>query len=305
MIDLLNSSLRLATPLIFASMGGLICEKAGIATICLEGIILVSAFTSAVADFYFHSPVLSVLLGVLSGGAFMLFHAGLTIKSRADQIVSGVAVNLLASGLTPLLTKALFQNSTNTPSLPGALRLSVWSIPFLSRIPLVGSLFEHLSLVFLALILPFLISLLVYKTRFGLRLSSAGDGPEALRTAGVSVERIRVQALLLGGWITSVAGVYLAIGQSSQFTRDMSAGRGFIALAALIFGNWRPIPVFLACLFFGFTESLEIYLQSSEFFSNALPVQFIQSLPYLITLVLLVASGSKSQPPLAIANKED
>lgn len=303
MIELLNSSLRLATPLIFASMGGLLCEKAGIATICLEGIILISAFTSAVTDFYFQSPLLSVLLGCFAGGAFMLCHAGLTVKARADQIVSGVAINLLASGLTPLLTKAFFQNSTNTPSLPASIRLSVWSVPLLSGLPVIGSLFSHLSLVFLALILPFFISLLINKTRFGLRLVSAGDGPEALRNAGVSVDKIRLQALLFGGWIASLAGIYLAIGQSSQFTRDMSAGRGFIALAALIFGKWRPVPVLLACLLFGFTEALEIYLQSSDFFSSFLPVQFIQSLPYLITLLLLVSAGGKSQPPLALGKQ--
>ncbi|NDG25922.1 MAG: ABC transporter permease [Proteobacteria bacterium] len=202
--------------------------------------------------------------------------------------------------MTPLLMKLLFSNSTNTPSLPQENRFLPVFIPFLSSFPIIRHFSNHLSLVYLAILLPFVIQITLTNTRWGLRLIAAGDGPEALVTSGVSLNHTRFVALFLGGCLMAFSGSYLAIGHSSQFIRDMSAGRGFIALAAIIIGKWQPIPTLVACVFFGFTDALQIELQSSEMLNLILPAQFIQSLPYVISLVVLVFAMGRAKPPLAI-----
>ena len=216
----------------------------------------------------------------------MSVHSFLTVKAKADQIVSGVAVNLLAAGLTPILTKILFKSPTNTFSIPMDQRCN------------------SLLLIFLAFVIPFVIHFIAYKTGFGLRLLAAGDGPEALQTAGVSPQKVRYWAMALGGAVVSFGGTYLSTAHASQFTRDMSAGRGFIALAALIFGKWKPIPAFLTCLFFGFTDALQIQLQSNPIFESKIPVQALQILPYVITLLVLVGFIGSARPPLAIGKAD-
>lgn len=296
MMELLASTLRLSTPLLFAGLGGLLCERSGIATICLEGVMLVAAFVAATVDAYTHEPTLSLAAGMAAGSLTMAIHALLCITTRADQIVSGVAVNLFAAGITPILTKALFGSPTNTQSLDIADRFQPWDF---------GSpLLNHPTLVYCALLLPFLLHFLLYRTRFGLRLLAAGDGPEALLTAGVSFRKVRWRALLLGGAVASLGGTYLAIAHASQFTRDMTAGRGYIALTALIFGKWRPLPTLFACLFFGLADALQIQLQSVEWNGATVPVQAIQALPYLITLFVLVGFVGNSRPPLAIGRRD-
>jgi len=285
MIELIQSSLRLSTPLVFAALGGLLCERAGVATICLEGVLLISAFTAATVDVFTSSPLTSILVGMIAGSAFMGLHALLTQKAKADHIISGVAINILAAGLPPLLSQAWFGSSTNTPSVPSNARLS------------------EPAIISAALILPLAMHYLIYRTSFGLRLRSAGDGPEALQTSGISVGRVRTLALLLGGALTSLGGSYLSIGHSSQFLRDMTAGSGFIALAAIIFGKWRPIPVFLASLFFGFTEALPMILQGVTWRGLSIPVQWIQAIPYVLTLGILVTTVGSARPPRAIGSK--
>jgi len=295
-IELLASTLRLSTPLLFAALGGLLCERSGIATICLEGVMLVSAFTAATVDAYTHDPALSLVVGMMAGALTMALHAFLSITTRADQIVSGVAVNLFAAGITPILTKAFFGSPTNTQSLEVADRFQPWDFG--------NALFNQPTLVYLALALPFFLHFTLYRTRFGLRLLAAGDGPESLLTAGVSFRKVRWKALLLGGAIASLGGTYLSIAHASQFTRDMTAGRGYIALTALIFGKWRPIPTLFACLFFGLADASQIQLQSMEWNGGTVPVQAIQALPYVVTLLVLVGFVGKSQPPLAIGRRE-
>ncbi|MFM8270413.1 MAG: ABC transporter permease [Pseudomonadota bacterium] len=277
MIEIFFSSLRLATPLVYAALGGLLGERSGVATICLEGVLLISAFTAASVDSLTSDPFLSVLAAMIAGATFMGLHGFLTQKAHVEPIISGVAINLLAAGLPPVLSQAWFGSSTNTPSIPSSARLS------------------ELLVVILALVLPWVIHYLVYQTRFGLRIRSAGDGPQALETAGVSPVRVRIYALLLGGALTSLGGSYLSIGHSSQFLRDMSAGNGFIALAAIIFGKWRPIPVFLAALFFGFTQSLPMVLQGVVWNGFTLPIHWIQAVPYVLTLVILVSTAKATR----------
>jgi ABC-type uncharacterized transport system permease subunit len=305
MTEMIASTLRLATPLIFAALGGLICERSGIATICLEGVLLFSAWTAATVGYFTGNPYFALTCGMVAGTVLIAVHAFLTVTSRSDQIISGVVVNLLALGLTPLISKVLFGSPTNTPSLTIEQRLGVWKIPGLSSIPEVGqALFSHSGLVYLSWILPFALHYFLYRTRWGLRLNAAGDNPEALETCGVPFRRVRWLAILTGGALASLGGVYLSISHASQFTRGMSAGRGFIALTAVIFGKWRPLPTFFACLFFGLTDALQIQLQSTSLGDTLLPVQLVQALPYIITLVVLVGFVGRSKAPLALGIRQ-
>lgn len=285
MFELFESSLRLSTPLLFAALGGFLCERSGIATICLEGVMLTSAWTAAVVNYYSHDPYLAAVAALFVGAFTMTLHAALVIHGKADQIVSGVAVNLFAAGITPVLNKTFFGSPTNSAS-----------IPLNERMP-------EMFLVVLALGVPFLTHFFAYRTGLGLRLVASGDGPEALRTQGVSPERVRYAALFFGGMVVSLGGTYLSIAHASQFTRDMTAGRGFIALAALIFGKWRPLPTLFACLFFGFTDALQIRLQSVSVFGTTFPVQFVQAFPYAVTLIVLIGFMGKARPPLSIGRR--
>lgn len=286
MFDWIASSLRLATPLLFAAMGGLLCERAGIATICLEGVMLVAAFTAAATTFYFGNPWVGMCAGLLAGMIAMLLHAFLSVTAKSDRIISAVAINILAAGMTPFLCKVFFTSATNTAALSMENRLPAFPI------------------MALALILPFIVNYFLKRTSWGMWLSSAGDGPKALETCGIPVSRVRYAALAAGGLLTSLGGIYLATCHASQFTRDMTAGRGFIALAALIFGKWKPIPTLFACLFFGLTDSLQIQLQSVTFQGFEVPVQLLQALPYLITLFVLVGFVGEAKPPAAILKNE-
>jgi len=244
----------------------------------LEGALLVSAFSAAVVGHYTGQATLSILAAMLTSAGFMFLHAFFTQNKKMDHIISGVALNLLAAGITPLLCKLLFDNTTNTPSLASEMRIRNLYPFFLG-----------------ALSLPFLIHFLLYYTRYGLRLRGAGDGPEAVMTAGLSVKKIRTSALILGGILVSFGGSYLSIAHSDQFIRDMTAGKGFIALAAILFGKWRPIPTLFACLLFAFMETLQLTLQTFEWNGFTFPVQWVQAFPYVLALLVLVSAVGTSQ----------
>jgi len=276
MIELMSSSARLATPLIFAAMGGLLCERSGIVTICLEGILLISAFTAALAGFYTQNPTICILIGMLTGCFAMMLHWFFTQVLRVEAIISGVAINLIALGTTPLVSQVLFENSNNTPSVQFP---PSWTDPA--------------GLVFFAFLLPFLVFPFLGRTVFGLNLRAAGENPDAFRSLGGSTLRIRFFTSLLAGALVALGGVYLSTGHSSQFIREMTAGRGFIALAAVIFGKWQPIRVFIACWFFGFCENIPMILGSQAGTSPFLPTQWIQMIPYVFTLGLLILSHPK------------
>ncbi len=304
MDELLASTLRLATPLLFAAMGGLLAERAGIATICLEGALVLAAWFAAVVNLSSHSPWVATAAGMLAGAFALGLHSLLVQHGKTGAIVSGVAVNFFCSGITPVLNKAFYGSATNTPAIPMEIRFSAWPIPGLSQIPFLGKVFfEHKPLVYLALLLPFAVHIFLTRTGPGLRLWAAGDGAMALRAAGGSVVRVRWWSLLLAGAVVSFGGTFLSISHSSQFTRDMSAGRGFIALAAVIFGKWRPLPAAAACLLFGLVDALQIRLQSTQIFGFSFPVQFIQVFPYVVTLVVLLGWVGSSRPPKAIVEE--
>jgi simple sugar transport system permease protein len=277
------STLRLATPLVLAALGGLFSERAGIVNIALEGTMLAGAFTAAALTYAAGSPWVGLLGGIGAGLLIAMIHALACIRYRADQVVSGTAINILMAGVPGFLSGALFLSSGSTPQLQKE------------------QLIPYTPMVMAGLLVP-LTWYVLYRTPFGLRLRAVGENPEAADAAGVSVASIRYAGVLLSGVLAGIAGAYLSIGQSSLFTRNMTSGRGFIALAALIFGKWRPVQTLLACLLFGLTEAVSIQMQGVVKLPSGedIPVQFIQMVPYLLTIVVLAGFIGQSRPPRAL-----
>jgi ABC-type uncharacterized transport system permease subunit len=289
-VGLLLSAMRLATPLLLAALGGLYSERAGVINIALEGLMLAGAFTAAAMTWWAGSPLVGLVSAVLAGAAIAGIHAVACIRYRADQVVSGTAINILMLGVPALLSGAFFLSSGSTPQVPKE-NLLPWT-----------------PIIIAAVLVP-LTYYVLYYTPFGLRLRAVGENPEAADAAGVSVKGMRYAAVLISGALAGIGGAYLSIGQSSLFTRNMSAGRGFIALAALIFGKWRPVQTMLACLLFGFTEAFAIQIQGKHYTFSLLglnvndweiPNQFVQILPYLLTIVVLAGFIGNSRAPRAI-----
>ncbi|HLL75829.1 MAG TPA: ABC transporter permease [Pyrinomonadaceae bacterium] len=277
----LASTIRLATPLLLAALGGLYSERAGVINIALEGLMLAGAFTAAAVTHWAGSPVVGLLAAIMAGVAVALIHAVACIRFRADQVVSGTAINILMIGIPAMISGAFFLSSGSTPQIPRE-NLIPWTPIFVG--------FALVAVTWYVL----------YRTPFGLRLRAVGEHPAAADAAGVSVTRVRYLAVMLSGALAAIGGAYLSIGQSSLFTRNMAAGRGFIALAALIFGKWRPVPTMLACLLFGFTEALAIQLQGVRFGEEEIPNQFIHIIPYVLTIVVLAGFIGTSRAPRAL-----
>lgn len=289
-IALIFSTIRLATPLIFAALGGLFSERAGVINIALEGLMLAGAFTAAVATYELHNPFLGFAIGMVAGGALAVIYAVACIKFQADQVVAGMAINFLMIGLPALISGAVYDSSGSTPQIDKA-----WQLP---------NYFNSISLAsIIAFALIPICWYVMYKTPFGLRIRAAGENPQAADAAGVNVIRLRYVAVIISGLLAAAGGAYLSIGQSSLFTRNMTAGRGFIALAALILAKWRPVPVLVACLFFGFTEAVAIQVQGASWAKingEDIPVQFIQIIPYVLTIIVLAGFIGLSRAPKAL-----
>lgn len=286
---LLFSAIRLATPLIYAALGGLFSERSGVINIALEGLMLAGAFTAAVATYELHNPYLGLLLGMAAGGVLALVYAIAVIKFQADQVVAGMAINFLMFGLPALISGAVYDSSGSTPQLDKAWQMAnYWNNISIASI--------------LVFILVPIVWYVLYKTPFGLRLRAVGENPEAADAAGVGVLKMRYVAVTISGVLAAAGGAYLSTGQSSLFTRNMTAGRGFIALAALILAKWRPVPVLVACLFFGFTEALSIQVQGVIKMPSGedVPVQFIQMIPYVLTIIVLAGFIGLSRAPKAL-----
>lgn len=280
--QLLSSTLRVSTPLIFAALGGMFSERAGVVNIALEGMMLMGAFGAAVGTFAMHSPWLGSACGVGAGVALAAIYALFVIRLRANQIVSGMAINMLAMGLTPFLCKILYDVTGSTPAIP------------------ISERFQSAPL-FLSWILVAICWFWMKFTPSGLWVNFAGEHPEALDAAGIRVNRVRWLAVLASGALAGMGGASLSVFLSSSFSRDMTAGRGFMALAALIFGKWKPLPTAMACLLFGFAEAVEIRLQGVTLLGTQLiPVQFIQILPYLVTIFVLAGFVGHSRAPKAL-----
>jgi simple sugar transport system permease protein len=295
-VTLIASTIRLSTPLILAALEGLYSERGGVINIALEGIMLAGAFTAAAVTVYSHNPWIGLLAAIAAGTLVALIHGLATIKYRADQVVSGTAINILFLGVPALLSGALFDSTGATPQLPREQVLPDFTIFAAERWPLLASVFNQKPLVYLALLAVPATWYLLRHTRFGLRLRAVGENPEAADTAGVSVIGMRFGGVLISGALAALGGAYLSIGQNSLFTRNMTAGRGFIALAALIFGKWNPVGAFLACVLFGFAEAVAIRMQGTV----NIPNQFIQLIPYVLTMVVLAGLIRRATPPRSL-----
>ena len=290
---LLASTIRNSTPLIFAALGGMFSERSGVVNIGLEGLMLISAFAGVVGAHLTGSALVGLGFGIAAGLFFALIHALMCITFEADQIISGTAIILLALGGTGFLMVQIFGSGGTSPRVPG---FEDVAIPLLSDIPLIGpALFNQSLLVYLMYLLIPITWFVVFRTPFGLRLRATGEAPEAVDTAGVSVIRMRYYGVALSGILAACGGVYLSMGILSAFTEGMTNGRGFIALAALIFGRWNPIGAAGAALLFGF--ALAVTYQVPQ---EVIPIEFIQMLPYVLTIVALAAFGGRAIAPAAI-----
>jgi simple sugar transport system permease protein len=362
-ISLLFSTIRLATPLVLAALGGLYSERSGVINIALEGLMLAGAFTAASVTYYAHSPWVGLGAAILAGAAVAFVIAFACIRCKADQVVTGTGINILFIGLPAVLSGALFLSSGSTPQIPKEDLLPTLNRLLPGFLPQWRILTDVSVISLLALLVVLVTGYVLYRTPFGLRLRAVGENPEAADAAGVGVNRIRYIGVILSGALAGLGGAYLSIGQSSLFTRNMAAGRGFIALAALIFGKWRPVQTMLACLLFGFADAVTIQLQgvpvsivgviqvavgiavllivwlilhllsfakrnrlleflaalcaavvawwifyfaSRGYFARLaipaveIPVQFIQMIPYLVTIVVLAGFIGQSRAPRAL-----
>jgi len=293
---LIASTLRLSTPLIFAALGGLWSERAGVINIALEGMMLAGAFSAAAVTALTGNAWIGVGAALLAGLMVAWIHASATITWRADQVVSGTAINLLLLGIPALLSGAIFDSTGATPQLARDQVLPDLMVFDQRSSPILASVFNQKPLVYLAFLLLAGTAYLLARTSFGLRLRAVGENPEAADTAGVSVKRMRYAGVLLSGGLAALGGAYLSIGQNSLFTRNMTAGRGFIALAALIFGKWSPGGAVLACLLFGLAEAVAIRMEGTV----DLPTQLVQMIPYLLTIVALAGLIRRATPPKAL-----
>jgi general nucleoside transport system permease protein len=290
---LLASTIRNSTPLIFAALGGMFSERSGVVNIGLEGLMLISAFAGVVGAHLTGSALVGLGFGIAAGLFFALIHALMCITFEADQIISGTAIILLALGGTGFLMVQVFGSGGTSPRVPGFKEVP---IPLLSDIPVIGpALFNQSLLVYLMYLLIPITWFVVFRTPFGLRLRATGEVPEAVDTAGVSVARMRYYGVALSGILAACGGVYLSMGILSAFTEGMTGGRGFIALAALIFGRWNPIGAAGAALLFGFATA--VTFQAPQ---EVIPLEFIQMLPYVLTIVALAAFGGRAIAPAAI-----
>ncbi|WP_395677725.1 ABC transporter permease [Inquilinus sp.] len=307
-IALLDATLRTSTPLVLAALAGLFAERAGLVDIGLEGKMLAAAFASAAMAAYSGSAWAGLGMGVVVSVVLALLHGYASITHRGNQVVSGLAINILTSGLTVTLGIAWYQRGGQTPPLEGDARFQQITLPFadaLRDVPVVGPIWSdlisgHSILVYIAFLAVPLTAWVVYRTRFGLRLRAVGESPAAVDTAGISVARLRYQAMILTGILCGMAGTYLSVAQNASFGRDMTAGKGYLALAALIFAKWKPWPVMLTCLLFGLLDALEARLQGTIIPGfGEVPVQLIQALPYVLTVVLLAGFIGRATAPKA------
>lgn len=297
-VVLFASALRFTTPLLLAALGGLYSERAGIVNIALEGIMIFGALAAAVVAQQIQAPIVAaspeaavgwaawvgVLAAVVVGALVALLHAFVSIRYRADQVISGTAINLLAIGVPAVVLQVLYDNTTDSRAVPQA--LPSWGVSPLAFSPLT----------YLALLLVPVTAFVVYRTPFGLRVRATGESPQAAASVGVSVERTRYVAVVLSGVLAGLAGAFLSIGNLSQFTRNLTAGQGFIALAALIFGKWTPGGVLGASFLFGLSRALAIQVGGS----NLLPPAIVEVLPFVLTILVLAGFIGRATAPRAL-----
>lgn len=289
--SLVASTLRVSAPLVLCAMAGLLAERSGVVDLGLEGKMLFAAFAAAAAGVASNSLIVALLAACGVSILMSWLHGYACVSHRGDQVVSGMALNIIAAGLTVVLGIAWFKQGGQTPQLAEDVRLK----------PLGDGVLAQNGLVWITFVLVALVWWLVYRTRFGLRLRAVGENPHMVEAAGVSVLRLRYAALTMNGVLCGLAGAYLVLAQNASFGPNMTAGRGYMALAAMIFGQWRPVPALLACLLFGFLDTAAVRLQGVKIGDiGEIPVQLIQALPYVLTVVLLAGFIGRNVAPQAL-----
>jgi len=308
LLTVLDSTMRLSTPLLLACLAGLFSERAGIFDIGLEGKMLAAAFFSAAFAYVTGNVWLGLAAGIGASMLLSLLHGVASITFRGNQLISGVAINFLAAGMTVLIAQSWFKQGGRTPALLSGGRFENITLPFadaLSVVPIIGPFYKevvsgHTILVYVALLMVPLTWWVLFRTRFGLRLRAVGEAPEAVDTAGVSVIGMRYSAVIICGVLCGIAGAYMATGLQAGFVKDMTAGRGYIALAALIFAKWRPWYALSSCLLFGFLQAVALRPDLiQEYLGFEVQVQLLDALPYILTVVILAGFVGKAIPPRA------
>lgn len=308
LLQILDSTLRLATPLLLACLAGLYSERSGIFDIGLEGKMLMAAMATGAVAALTGSVWIGLLAGIAGAMLLAVVHGLASITFRGNQLISGVALNFVASGITVLIAQSLFRQGGRTPPLSGAARFNPIELPFaeaLRGVPVLGPFYAevlsgHTALVYVALLMVPVSWWALYRTRFGLRLRAVGENPASVDTAGISVVRLRYTAVAITGVLCGLAGAYMAAGLQAGFGREMTAGRGYIALAALIFAKWRPWYALWATLLFGFLQALALrgdVIKAAIGFD--IPVPALDALPYVLTVVVLAGVVGRAIPPRA------
>lgn len=297
-VHLFNTALRTATPLILAALGGLLSERVGVINIGLEGKMLMGAFAGAWAGLQFHNPWIGILFAILAGLLLASIHAYATQQWKADHVVSGVAINVLAAGLSTYLFRRLIEPLEQEGGSSVVMVFGSFEAKWLDSIPLLGGLLKGQNwMVVFAVLLPFVLHWTLKNTRWGLRVYAVGNDSVKSRTMGVPVVRMRYLGVLLSGVLAALAGAFLTLASTGQFRENMSAGKGFIALAALIFGRWSPLGAAAAAFGFAFFDALQIRLQNQPVFGVQLPTDLLLALPYLLTVIALFGLFGKMKPP--------
>ncbi|HDD54816.1 MAG TPA: ABC transporter permease [Chloroflexi bacterium] len=295
-LALFTATIRSATPILFPALAGIFSERSGVLNIALEGIMLISAFAAVVGSYYTNNAWLGVLCAVIAGVLTSLIHAFMCINLRADQAIVGTGINILGAGLPSFLLLKLFGSQGISPIVE---RIHEWRIPILADIPVIGPILgEQSPLVYISLVMVPVSYFVLFKTPFGLRLRSVGENPHASETVGVSVFRFRYLGVIISGVLAALGGAFLSVSYLAQFVKLMTAGRGFIGLAAMIFGRWNPWGALFACLLFGFADALQAAAQASN-----VPIapQFLRMLPYVLTIIALVGAMGRANPPAFVA----
>lgn len=303
-VAIVASALRLATPLIFAAVGGAFSERSGVVNIALEGMMVIGAFFSILFTDITGNPWLGVLAAIITGGLIALLLAIVSIHLKGNQVVMGTAINILAVGLTSYVLQIVYKRFGQTDAVMNTLTRNPESLRFLERIPFLGeNLFADLTpFVYLAWLVVIIAYFVMYKTPFGLRLRAVGEHPKAADTVGINVYKIRYICVVISGCLAGIGGATLTVGYTALFREHMVSGRGFIALAALVFGKWHPVGAAFACLFFGLTEAISI---QGNMLGIPIPTEFMRMLPYVATIVILVVVGGKAIGPAASGQPYD
>lgn len=280
-LELLFSALRMSVPLAFASLGGVYSERGGVVNIALEGIMLMGAFGAVVGTYFTNNPWIGLLVAMLFGLIIALIHAVVSITFKINQIVSGTALNMMATGLTTFLSRLIFQAAGSSPHIEGMIQ---WQFP--------GTSFKISPLIVIMILAVILSQIIIFKTRYGLRLRACGENPYAADSLGIDVIKIRYSGVIMSGILGGLGGAYLSLEHARVFVEGMTTGRGFIALAGMIFGRWTPVGSFSACFLFGLAEALRMRLEGF-----GIPTQFIQMIPYLVTMGVLIGVVGRAVAP--------